>query len=143
APSGGDVDRPVDDQWRAFLAACRVEIGGPGEAERPDSVGTDLIERAVALLGIVAAVSDPVGRVGRGIGQPRRVDATCGFASIASAQRQRQATGQQPLRTSHVPSQGFLYAPLTIALRVRSSVAALAQWPLNLATNAPIRAPSA
>src|SRR5690606_32468187 len=80
APGGGDVDRAVDDERRSFLAARGVEVGEPDEAELADGLGTDLVERAVALLGIVATVRDPVGAVGCGVGQPISIDATFGSA---------------------------------------------------------------
>ena len=42
----------------------------PGEPKLVDIVDIDLVERAVALLGLGAAVLDPVGRFAIGGGQP-------------------------------------------------------------------------
>ena len=33
APRGGEIHHAVDDEWRGFLSAMRVEIEVPGQAE--------------------------------------------------------------------------------------------------------------
>src|SRR5690606_37224275 len=100
-----DLEDPaVDQQRRAFLAARGVEVGEPGEAELADVLGVDLVERAVALLRIVAPVGDPVGGISGGVDQPLGVDPALGSAIPASRQRQRRARGDEPFRKSHSAS---------------------------------------
>ena len=67
APRGTDVHDAVHDHRRGLHAARGFEVVRPGQAQVLDVGGIDLIEAAVAGLGIVHAGGGPVGRLG-GIG---------------------------------------------------------------------------
>ena len=68
-PRAADIHDAVDDQRRRLEPAVGAEVEVPGEAERFDGVDVDLRQRAEALLGIRAAVREPV--VGLGVGGGR------------------------------------------------------------------------
>src|SRR5690606_38093025 len=54
APRRGDDDAAVDDQRRGLVAATFGQLGMPGDAQLRYVVGVDLLERAVALLAVIA-----------------------------------------------------------------------------------------
>ena len=60
APRSGRIHHAVDDERRGFEAAVGRGLELPREAELGDVLVVDLIERAEALLVIVAAVRQPV-----------------------------------------------------------------------------------
>ncbi len=67
APRSGRIHHAVDDERCRFEAALRCGLELPGESELRDVLVVDLIERAEALLVVVAAVRQPilVARLGR------------------------------------------------------------------------------
>src|SRR6185369_5804282 len=59
APRRGNIDDAIDHDGRGFLAAIGIHVREPGEAEFADIVLGDLCQRAVALLGVGAAMAHP------------------------------------------------------------------------------------
>ncbi len=74
APRAGGIQHAVDDQRRGFLAAMRVEVDEPREAELLDVAGVDLRERREALLRVRAPVREPVAGILVGLDDARRID---------------------------------------------------------------------
>src|SRR5690606_26581420 len=111
APRGGYVHHAVDDERGGFLnARLGVEIMVPGELQLPDVPGVDLRERAEALLVVSAPIRHPVGAVGTGRDEPRRIDRGPGrsrpggrglLAPAACAKRKHAAENHHHARWTH------------------------------------------
>jgi hypothetical protein len=76
----GRVHAAVDDDRRRLGAAVDVDLVVPGEAELVDVLVVDLVERAVALLVVSAAVREPVAGLLVGGQDARAVDGRRGMS---------------------------------------------------------------
>ena len=65
APGRRHVDTAVDHHRRGLPLTLLGHVGVPGESELADGVGIDLLQGAVALFVVVAAMQRPFGGVGR------------------------------------------------------------------------------
>ena len=104
APRGGEVEPAVDDEGRRFLPACGVHVRRPGQAELADIVAVDRVERRIALLGIGAPVTDPVGAVRVGADQHRGGDALAALAAPENLAAIGQRPGRQQQRRTRGPT---------------------------------------
>jgi hypothetical protein len=77
APRRREIQDAVDVKRRRFLAAIQRNVGEPREAETREVALVDLCERTVVLLFVVAAVGEPLSRLGVGRDETRGVDARC------------------------------------------------------------------
>ena len=73
APRGGDIERAVDDDGRGLLPAARIEVAEPREPQLRDILRRDLLQRAEALLVVIAARGHPLARVLIRSGHPRGI----------------------------------------------------------------------
>ena len=73
-PGAGRVHHAVDDQRRGLEAPLRVRLLDPGDAEPVDVAVVDLVQHAVALLLVGAAVGQPVAGAAGGADQGGVVD---------------------------------------------------------------------
>ena len=92
APRRGHENAAIGDHRRRLVAAAALgKIPKPGQAQLADVVGVDLLERAVALLAVVAAVGRPLARILRQVG---RVGPTSGQRRNRNTQGHHQHGGQ-------------------------------------------------
>ena len=75
APGAGGVEDAVDHDRGRLDAAVGAGVDRPGQAEASDVLVVDLVERAVALLGVGPAMGQPVARLGVGGPDAGLVDA--------------------------------------------------------------------
>ena len=73
-PGRGHVHDAVDHQRRAFEAVEHAGLERPDRDQPGDVLGVDLLERAVAVAVVGAAVHQPVGVVGAGLEQVVVID---------------------------------------------------------------------
>ena len=96
-PGAGRVHDAVDDQRRRFEAPLRVRLLDPGDAELVDVAVVDLVEHAVALLLVGAAVGQPVAGTAGGADQGGVVD---GVGRLGPPRLLRHGRGREHQRRS-------------------------------------------
>jgi len=133
APGARRVEHAVDFEGRGFLAAVRIEVAGPREAEPGDVRGADFGERAEALLAVIAAIGQPVVPFGGRGFQSLLVDDGRGRLACASTGEPVQSDNERGRRArantchSHAtsPTSLFLFTP---ALAVAVDAEALCRF---------------
>src|SRR6266403_4749118 len=63
APGGGEIHHAVNDEWRGFLAAARVQTVIPRQRHLIDILVVDCFQRAEALFIVRAAMAQPIFRL--------------------------------------------------------------------------------